>query len=285
MLATQSARMGRICVAPGGLPTHMDAQLFPEGVGREGCAGPGPRKCSAEHDRFAEKWIAARPHVVAYARFAMRNAADAEDLGQAVAIRAWRGYVTFRGESTFLTWVMAIATREAARLAAHRLRRDEREVPLDRHGETVTDADPPHADPPSTDWLPALAEQARTRGDLNPTEYAVVRARLALPGRTWDEIGTTLDLPGSRCAVAHCRAVVKLRVALFLHHPELLGGEDALRHAMEQAARVPHDPLTEAEADVFGRAVLERRSDHRRRNWPTLLRSACTKVVGHLDMP
>ncbi|MFF7127294.1 MULTISPECIES: RNA polymerase sigma factor [unclassified Streptomyces] len=263
----------------------MDAQLFPEGVGREGCAGPGPRKCSAEHDRFAEKWIAARPHVVAYARFAMRNAADAEDLGQAVAIRAWRGYVTFRGESTFLTWVMAIATREAARLAAHRLRRDEREVPLDRHGETVTDADPPHADPPSTDWLPALAEQARTRGDLNPTEYAVVRARLALPGRTWDEIGTTLDLPGSRCAVAHCRAVVKLRVALFLHHPELLGGEDALRHAMEQAARVPHDPLTEAEADVFGRAVLERRSDHRRRNWPTLLRSACTKVVGHLDMP
>ncbi|MCW7943476.1 hypothetical protein AAW14_15870 [Streptomyces hygroscopicus] len=215
----------------------------------------------------------------------MRNAADAEDLGQAVAMRAWRGYATFRGESAFLTWVMAIATREAARLAVRQLRRAEREVPLDRHRETSAEPDPPSADPSSACWLPALAEQARAQGELNPTEYAVVRARLALPDRTWGEIGTALGLPGPRCAVAHCRAVAKLRVALLLHHPELVGGESALRRAMEQAARVPRNPLTDAEADVFRRAVLDRRTDHRRRNWPTLLRSACTKVVGHLAMP
>lgn len=68
------------------------------------------------------EWAAAQPQLMAYARWATGSREEAEDLVQAVAVRAWRGFAHFRGDAAFLTWTMAIARREAARAGARRQR-------------------------------------------------------------------------------------------------------------------------------------------------------------------
>ncbi|MET7402759.1 sigma factor [Dactylosporangium sp. NPDC005572] len=56
-------------------------------------------------DRFTAAWRAALPALRAYCRRAMQHPHDAEDLLQHVALRAWRGSASFRGTSSFQTWV------------------------------------------------------------------------------------------------------------------------------------------------------------------------------------
>lgn len=232
---------------------------------------------------FAREWVQALPQVRAYARWALGQPAEAEDLVQAVALRAWRGYATFRGDSAFATWALAIARREAARSVARRRRLAEREVPLPEDPGWVA-AEPGRES--AVGDAPRLAEAARSayeRGDLNATELAVLLAQLAEPNRSWAELGEGLGVPAGRCAVAHCRAVVKLRVALFLHHPELLGSTQELERAAKRAARRTKGvALTPAEVEVFRRLVLERDPAHRPRNWAALLRGACAKVAEEL---
>ncbi|MFF9063977.1 RNA polymerase sigma factor [Streptomyces sp. NPDC014891] len=239
---------------------------------------------SARNDDFAREWQAVRPQVLAYARARMRHQADAEDLCQMVAVRAWRGYATFRRDASFPTWVMAIAVRESARLAVRQQRLRQREVPLGAEESEIPAEAPEPAGPPLQGRLLELAERAWKDGGLNPTEYAVVRARLSLPDHNWDRVGAQLGLPGASCAVTHSRAVGKLRVALFVHHPELLGGPDQLARAARRARAAPEDPLTTAEYEVFRSVVLERRADRRPRNWLTVLRAACRKVAGQLSV-
>ncbi|MFE1826869.1 sigma factor [Streptomyces yangpuensis] len=206
---------------------------------------------------FAREWEAAQQQLLAYARWATGSREEAEDLVQAVAVRAWRGFAHFRGDAAFLTWTMAIARREAARAGARRqrLRTLEAPLPLDPPwaAEEADPATPGAAVGPAMGGL--LAEAARAahaRGEVNATELAVLLARLHRPDSTWAQLGDELGLPASRCAVAHCRGVVKLRVALFLHHPELLGTPEELSAAAERAARrTRSEPLTPDEANLL----------------------------------
>ncbi|WP_030774638.1 MULTISPECIES: RNA polymerase sigma factor [unclassified Streptomyces] len=235
---------------------------------------------------FAREWAAAQPQLLAYARWATGSREEAEDLVQAVAVRAWRGFAHFRGDAAFLTWTMAIARREAARAGARRQRLRSREAPLP--------LDPPWAAEPQTPGsavgraeggrLAEAARRAHTRGEINATELAVLLARLHRPDSTWAQLGEELGLPASRCAVAHCRGVAKFRVVLFLHHPELLGTPEELSEAAQRAARrTRSEPLTPDEADTFRRMVLDRSPGHRPRNWAALLRGGCAKVAEELS--
>ncbi|MFB6894182.1 RNA polymerase sigma factor [Kitasatospora sp. NPDC056327] len=230
---------------------------------------------------FEEAWRAARPQVAGYALRALGNRADAEDVCQLVALRAWRGWATFRGDSSFLTWVMAIARREIARLAVRRQRLAAREPALPGGLDPAAPEEEPRV-PGGALPLRGLADRAHARGELNPTEHAVLRARLDHPDHTWEQLGAALGLPPQRCAVAHCRAVVKLRVSLFLHHPELLGGRARLARAADRARAGP-DPLTAAEETLFRRMVLDGVTTHRPRNWTGLLRSSCAKVAREIS--
>lgn len=221
----------------------------------------------------------------------MPTRADAEDLCQTVAIRAWGGFATFRGDSSFLTWVMSIAEREAARLGAKLVRTRTRETGWDAvPAEQVTRAVATAATERETgrtyaDWLPMLAKVAHGAGFLGELEYRSVAGRLAHPGTGWDELAERLGSTPGACAAAHCRALPKLRVFLFLRDPGRLGGPSALAEAYQAACSpTASDPLTASEAEAFRLMVLARRTDYRKRGWQAALRAACTKVARHIDI-
>ncbi|MGN6678998.1 MAG: RNA polymerase sigma factor, partial [Streptosporangiaceae bacterium] len=48
---------------------------------------------------------------------------DAEDIAQEVMLRAWRAIGTFRGNSSYFTWLYRIAVNEANRALQRRARR------------------------------------------------------------------------------------------------------------------------------------------------------------------
>lgn len=81
-----------------------------------------------------------RRHYIAVYRIALRvtgNPADAEDATQEAFERAWKGIGTFRGGSSFLTWMYRIVTNTC--LSSQRRRR--RLVPLDYIGEAPDSPD------------------------------------------------------------------------------------------------------------------------------------------------
>jgi len=63
--------------------------------------------------------------IVNLARVMTAGSADAEDLAQDVFVRAWRGLASFRGESSFRTWLYRVAINviQSHRGRATRLRR------------------------------------------------------------------------------------------------------------------------------------------------------------------
>jgi hypothetical protein len=213
---------------------------------------------------------------------------DADELYQRVMIRAWRGHDGFRGESSYLTWVRQIIIREASRMAAARESEVRRLVALDQAGVGGVDgADGVNGAPggqPADGAAPGAGlvdvfDQAARIGAITSAEHAVLGARLRHPDDTWERLAARLGLTATGCAVAHCRAVPKLRVYLFLHRPDVLGGPEAIAAAFKQAAA---GRLTAAEAEAFTLLVLQGRTDYRRRGWQTSLRGACASVAQRL---
>lgn len=230
---------------------------------------------------FETLWREAENCLRIYCYRTMRNADDAEDLLQRVAIRAWRGYPTFRGDASFLTWVMKIAEREAIRMKARELQRQCREVPLEGMNEpSGNEVSPVWTATPG--WLQNVIAEADGLGVLTAVECEVVNQRLRDPYLSWQGVADKISLTASACAVAYCRAIPKLRVFLFLRHQDALGGSAAVVEAFRLAVSSSRDPLGLAEREVFQRVVVEGRRDYRRRGWQADLRRACGVVIRYL---
>jgi hypothetical protein len=231
---------------------------------------------------FETAWRLVRGQVTAMCRAQAGYGLDADELYQRVMIRAWRGHDGFRGESSYLTWVRQIIIREASRMAAARESEVRRLVALDQAGADGVNGAP--GSQPADGAAPGagladVIDQAARIGAITGAEHAVLGARLRHPGDTWERLATRLGLTATGCAVAHCRAVPKLRVYLFLHRPDVLGGPEAIAAAFKQAAA---GRLTAAEAEAFTLLVLQGRTDYRRRGWQTSLRGACASVAERL---
>ncbi|QYO63449.1 sigma-70 family RNA polymerase sigma factor [Leptolyngbya sp. 7M] len=227
---------------------------------------------------FEQCWLEVRARVLAFCYRLMQNRNDAEDLFQEVAIRAWRGYSSFRGESSFSTWVLTIVRREATR----RLKHSKHLLPLPQP-ETIPD--PERDDPVDTSFVIRAIKEAEQMHILNSDEAKVLQMRLQNSELTWRELGDSLGLSANACAVNHTRALPKLRVYLFMYRPEWLGGDLAIRTAFAQAQRMTQSPLSREEAEVFEQIVLRQNHNYSRSGWKTRLSSACTKVIRfiHLD--
>jgi RNA polymerase sigma factor (sigma-70 family) len=238
---------------------------------------------------FETEWRATRAQVWAACSRAADDPNDAEDIFQQVAIRAWRGYPSFRGDSAFLTWVLAIARREIARVLRRRQERRKAESSLESLEEdapgTLPPAPAPEPVPAGSPWLLHAASAASAEGALSGAEAAVLQARLAHPDATWEQIGEQLGIGGATCAVLHCRAVPKLRVYLFTQRRDLLGGREAVAAAFRTALEDREEPLHPTEAEAFERVVLDGHEGFRRSGWRLALRSACGKVIRHLALP
>jgi RNA polymerase sigma factor (sigma-70 family) len=260
-------------------------------------SSPSPSGTSGGRDEFEQQWCQVREGIWRYCLWAAGSRTDAEDLFQTVALRAWRGYATFKGESSFATWVGSIARNEASRLRMQLGRR--RESGIDEYGVAAaaeaaaqresalrsgSDSDRV-LDRMGSGWVSAvtttLLDDAVLDGVVSPGEAAVVRARAAAdPPDGWDVIGSALGLTDNHCAVLHSRARTKLAVYVFCRHPALLGGPDAVREAF-RAARTGPNPLTDAECEAFELVVLGGRAGYRRKGWQGHLRAAVAKVAAH----
>jgi DNA-directed RNA polymerase specialized sigma24 family protein len=236
-----------------------------------------------------------------------RDSHEAQELYQLTAIRAWRGHAAFRGESAYLTWVMRILDREAARLAERRNRRCRREITLDP--ETVNDhasdqfsmnshmttdlagtigrsgSDVEENSGAETGWLGPVLADAAAAGAISDTEHRVVAERLARPDESWPDIAARLGMTATACAVAHSRAVPKLRVFLFTDRGALFGGDRAIAEAFERVKRDPAAALTALEAEAFEHLVIRHFRGYRRRGSQAALRGACAKVARRMGLP
>jgi len=233
-------------------------------------------------ESFDVLWKGTLPELRKRCRALTRNDAAAEELLAETAQRVWRGFPTFRGDSLFSTWVFRIAEREAVRLGVRDQRRRSREIPLDPVVHDRPGSTPAHE--PAVAGLPGLAALrcAVACGDLSVVESRIVVLHATRHRATWAELGEELGLSATACAVAHCRAIPKLRVHLLTHHLDELGA--ARVRAALQAAAAADPPLPPAAVEAFDVLVLRGRADYRRRGWRTALRTAATAVFARLDI-
>ncbi len=232
---------------------------------------------------FETAWIGVQPQVLAFCIRSVGDYHHAQDIVQRVAIRAWRGYATFRGDASFLTWVLTIARREIIRAARPRV-----EKPFDDDTPEPPDPEPPPGEGGAEDtaWIDVAVRRAVEAGDLNEAESRVLLARLNAPtDADWETIASALGLSANVCAVTHCRAIPKLRVHLFIHWQDRLGGQAAIATAYRVALDDSAEPLEPDEAEAFRRIVLERDGRYRRVGWRLALRAAAEKVARRLGLP
>jgi RNA polymerase sigma factor (sigma-70 family) len=234
---------------------------------------------------FEAQWRSASVHVERACRYALSDPALSADVVQQVAVRAWRGSATFRGDCPFALWVQKIARNEINR-AIHRLvRQRARDTPIEAvaEGNPGLIAAPAAAEPVlSSSFLRSMLSRAAAEGELTDQEAKCVLERLNHPEDSWDRIGESLGITGSHCAVVHCRAIPKLRTYLFVNHRDQIATPAAVAEAVKRAASDPAQPLTAAEEEVFRRVVID--TTHRPpapRNL-SVLRTACNKVIRHL---
>ncbi len=155
---------------------------------------------------FEAAWLEVQGRVMAYCRGMAERPGEADDIFQQVAIRAWRGYATFKGDAPFLSWVLAIARRESLRLLARRGARDGRERSLDAIAETRPGTLPvltePALEAPATPehWLPEVTRAAIVAGELSEAEGRVIVKRAGDQEATWDDTAAGLSMTASGCA-------------------------------------------------------------------------------------
>lgn len=87
---------------------------------------------SLDDEESFTRWVAAtQKSLIRFCRQFVGNWHDAEDIAQEAYIRAWRKRGGFRGESSKLTWLMAIARRASLDFLRRNNKPDA--LPLDEH--------------------------------------------------------------------------------------------------------------------------------------------------------
>lgn len=236
-------------------------------------------------EEFEVQWRAASPHVERACRYALSDPALAGDVLQQVAIRAWRGSATFRGDCPFSLWVQKIARNEIARAIQRLVRERVRDTPLDAVAEGTPGLVAAPAAPGqglSSSVLRNVLSQAAAAGELTAQEAHSVLQRLNHPEASWDQIGALLGITGNHCAVLHCRAIPKLRTFMFVNYRDRIATPATIAAAVRAAASDSKQPLTAVEAETFRRFVLDTSNPQLARCNLGALRTACSKVIRHL---
>jgi RNA polymerase sigma-70 factor (ECF subfamily) len=149
------------------------------------------------------------------ARAILRDDAEAEDVVQETYLKAFRALATFRGESSFSTWL----TRIAANQALMRLRsasRADKVIPIDHHhGASLMEAvEDEGAGPESAAMSAEMRRLLERRIDELPDLYRAVFVMRAVEEMSVEETGAALGLPEATVRTRFFRARALLRGAL-----------------------------------------------------------------------
>lgn len=235
---------------------------------------------------FDSLWRHHCQHVARYCHCYTQSAVEGDEVCQRVAIRAWRHFSSLRDRTTFLSWVLAIARREVTRWGSQRQTLRNRMDNLPSMGcRPNVEVEPIQGvggGEERSAWLPSVIDQASAEAFLTAIEGAVLKARLAASDDNWASLGEQLGIDANCAAVTHCRAIPKLRVFLFIHRRDVLGGMEAIRTAYEQACREASPAMSDGEATAFDRIILRGEDKYRPNRWKVDLRAACAKVAKYL---
>ena len=150
------------------------------------------------------------------ARAILRDDTEAEDAVQDAYIHAFRSLETFRGDSSFSTWLVRIAANEALQ----RLRKQKRlaqVIPIDHdHGEALMrDIADDHDPGPERSALNGEVRRLIERGiDALPDLYRAVFVMRAVQEMSVEETAVALDLPEATIRTRYFRARALMRTAL-----------------------------------------------------------------------
>jgi RNA polymerase sigma-70 factor, ECF subfamily len=169
-------------------------------------------------DRAAFCALAARyeRRVYSLALHFCRDRADAEDLSQEVWLRAFRALSSFRGDSSFYTWLRRIAVNAFLNDRAATQRRNEtRPAPAtdERRASAATGVAAAGDVAATLDDKLLTGEVWRALGEL-PRQQRLVFLLKHQEGMTYEEIAQTLDCSPGTAKKALFRAVSKLRARL-----------------------------------------------------------------------
>lgn len=263
-------------------------------------------------DLFEEEWGNNKDNLDLFCNKITENSEDANEIFQRTAIRAWRGYSSFRGGSSFLTWVISIARNESNRFYSKKLHRLKKELSIESiDEENIVDkalvaniSQEQYTSAPCID-ITQIIHDAFQDGYLSDAEYKVLYFRIASQNSTqpdqdqiihqqktnndrqysydWNEVGRILGFPSTTCATHWFRAISKIRVYLFINRIEMLGSSEEISIAFEAAAQNTSDaPLSKDEANAFRFIVLQHQR-YSKAGWRTDLRIACSKVIRYLE--
>jgi DNA-directed RNA polymerase specialized sigma24 family protein len=251
----------------------------------------GPKKGVAMNENelrpMGNAWEAILPQL---ARLCRRIGGDDDrgnEIFQRASVRIIRNLDKYRGEASLMTWASVIAHRERDRLFAQQFAESRRRLSVGAEAlPELVEARPAAGEVRlrRAELLASAARAAAISGELNKVEARVILARLDSPDATWQKIGTSLSMSAAACAQAHCRGIVALRVYVFTHRPDLLGGMQAVATAFASAKADIDNPMTPDERMAFSQVVLMRTRGYSRRGWREALRSACWKVSRKLEM-
>lgn len=212
---------GGLAAAPGvGVPAEDGADV----AQRDGAAGGAkvedPDRAlvaaavAGDRDAFEALVRRHQTRIVNYATAIVHDPADAEDVAQETFVRAWRSLTRFRGDSSFKTWLYAIATNAARTGLERRARRNRLEdESLDDEAAPLAAGDVPAGGPDAEAALVRRESIDRALAALPPDLRAAVVLR-DVEGLDYKEIAAATGAPMGTVESRIFRARRRLRPLL-----------------------------------------------------------------------
>jgi RNA polymerase sigma factor (sigma-70 family) len=207
----------------------------------------------------------------------VRSAEDCEDLVQEVFIRAVLYLNSFRGECRIEHWLLRIAVN-LLKNYYRSLQSSSRIVSLEDEFEDFEEMLHGNDDPEclySTVEEKVLIEQwlEMARKACHEMEFRVIWMYYRC--ESMEEVAQVLQIPAASAWSYFRRGRAQLLSYLFEHAPDFLGGQEAIRKAIDQAQSSPNP------ADRLSQKELESLANpHRKR---MAFQSACLKIARHLE--
>lgn len=160
-----------------------------------------------------------------------RNPSDAEEAAQEAFLAAWQGLRSFRGDSSFATWLYRLASNACVDLLRREGRRQSAAGPSLDDGELRLDLPDPAPSPQTLVERTELRDQIEAGLQALPPDYRQVLLLREMHQRTYDEIAEICGLDLGTVKSRINRGRKQLRKIL------LASGNFSPRHPSNQAGK------------------------------------------------
>ncbi len=174
------------------------------------------RAKAGDQDAFAELVAANEKRIYNLSLRMTGNPDDAQEVAQEAFLNAWRGLSSFKGDSSFSTWIYRLASNAAIDFLRREKRHQDASLTYGEEEGSETQLDVPDGRfDPHTELEQQELRRAVERGLMQlSTEHRQVLVMREISGLSYDEIGQTLSLSEGTVKSRIARARLSLRKIL-----------------------------------------------------------------------